>query len=421
MFVDAVVLLTIIAYMLNGKLGFLLFLLAMTMIGLRKDNMYYKLFRLCIISLPFSYIGVLGMDMSHVLNWTIIFMLCIITYVIYKRNWKLSINKNIFIVAIFLYVSLIITGVLTIESVRTPVEIIQISIMFLTIAFVFSNHKGIVIDTVHSVSLLKEFENICVVTAVGTIFQWMMYHAGVELGYVVLTAGGRRIICNCLYKGMSILSIYFGVGAVLIILRFGASSTKALDIIKIALILVGIVVNTSRAGLAGIAIVFAIYVADGFFRKKKIGFLVLGMIGLAGISAAGYKLAATRGNLFDENGRIATWIAGISIWKENIRSILFGAGFEDSIWAKVGLPTSHNMFIQSLAQCGFIGTMLFMTLFIMYYKRIRGREYVFVLLYLIVTGMMITDFYANPFTTIIMSLIIVACSADLKNAKNSVV
>lgn len=416
MIVDTVVLLTIIAYMFNGKLGCLLFLFAMTMIIMQKDNMYYKLFRLCIISLPFSFIGVLGMDTSHMLNWTMVFIIFTIFYVIYKKNGKLGIDNKALIIVLFLYISLMITCAFTIEGEKTIVEIIQISMMLITILFVWCNGTSITIDTAHSERLMDEFANICVITAIGTIFQWVMYRmADMELGYIVLTANGTRVICNCLYKGMSVLSIFLGTGAVFLILQFGIKSAKAVIGAKIGIILAGIVVNTSRTGLAGIAIVFALYVAVGFVKKKKIDFFVLGAFGLAGITMAGYKLAATRGNIFDENGRIATWIAGISIWKNNIRSFMFGAGFENSIWVNVGGMTSHNMLIQSLAQCGVVGTFLCIVLFIMYYSRIKRTPYVYVMWYLIITGMMITDFYANPFTTIAMSLIVIACSAKRKD------
>ena len=64
------------------------------------------------------------------------------------------------------------------------------------------------------------------------------------------------------------------------------------------------------------------------------------------------------------------------------------------------------MIIQSLAQCGLFGTVLILLLFIIYFRRIRNNEYKFVMTYFLAAGMLVTDFYADPFVTVAMMLFI---------------
>ena len=408
----------------RGIFGFCCCLSVSILVMLKRASFIYKIFYLCIISLPFSYIGILGMDMPHLFSWTNIYLLILISYLTIVNRGKLNINYNLFIIVLLLTITLILTCSLTIENSKSIIELSQIFVMVFTILLTWCCRYKIKISECQALVLMHAFTNTCIITAIATIIQWAAYFMFTkEIGFVTHMA--VRVICNCLYKGMSVLSIFFGLAAILVLLQFGKFSPKMVDFLRMGILLFGVVANTSRSGLVGVSLVFLIYLINDYLNNKRISkFIILGVLGIALLALSSYQLVAVRGNLdnlLDDNGRFLTYKTGIEIWTQSIGNFLFGAGFEDSIWLKGGGMTSHNMLIQSLAQCGIISTSLFIILFAMYFIRIKKTPYVFLFLYIIITGMMITDFYANSFTTMAMCLIVIANSANFERCSTNIV
>lgn len=403
---------SILLYMFGGASGLIPFIIiAFIVSGYKGAPKIYRWLVLCIISLPLSFIGILGMEMTHMINWTIIIEVILIFSITFTYGFKMAFNAKEILVLLLTLGTLIFIAATTYLTIKTIVDVIQILIFLLPIVSFFNIRNRILLAEDYKDKLIDIYVNVVTITSISIIIQWILYNfIGTEIGYVSLFSLGRRVVFNGLYKGMSVMSIFLGSGFVFLVIYLSHKTKKRGSIIKMALILLGILVNTSRTGLAGIAIALLLYYAKTFSHKIKAQTVLLGGVGVFGIVYVVRKMSSVRGNILDDNGRFLTWIDGINIWKSSMKNLLFGAGFEDSIWKIGGGMTSHNMLIQSLAQCGAIGTLLFIALFLMYYKVIKHSDYRFVVYYFIITGMMVTDFYANPFTAIAMCLIILCAS-----------
>lgn len=402
----------IIAYMINGTIGVALMFSIILVMAVRKDKkLLEKLLILCSMSIPMSFIGILGMNMHHIFSWYNIFMFLLLCHLIKKRKGYIKINCTL-VLLIFILINVLSINILRNYDIKKSItEIIQILMMVLPV-FLIHCYRGVPqISEIDIEKHLSFFSDICIASSIATVFQYVIYFfVGKEVGFIWLTALGKRVICNCLFKGMSILSIYFGLGFMIIVVRLTKKkniriSEKIKLLFGLIIIMEGLIVNTSRTGIAGIALAIAVYFSIELIKYpdvKKIMFMF--MCAIVIIIAINY-MVKVRGNFFDENGRIETYRAGLKIWKENLTNFFIGGGLTDEIWIEQGTMTSHNMIFQSLAQCGIIGTFIFMSLFIYYFWKNRYTPYISLIVYLIITGMAVTDFYANTFTTLILCLV----------------
>ena len=130
------------------------------------------------------------------------------------------------------------------------------------------------------------------------------------------------------------------------------------------------------------------------------------------------KLRSKLSSFLDANGRIETWKNGIRIWSANTKNIILGEGFSGGRWE--GITKPHNMIIQTMSQCGIIVTITVVAMLGKYLIDNRRNPYIYIPIYIILSGMMVTDFYANAFTTIAFMLVDIYCEPDLlKNRLSS--
>ena len=164
--------------------------------------------------------------------------------------------------------------------------------------------------------------------------------------------------------------------------------------------------NTSRTGLFSVSILVGLVCIKYLVMRPSFKGVFLTIIGVIGAYYAVNYITRLRNGLsgfLDANGRFQTWRNGIRIWSDNIKSILFGEGFAGDKW--IGIAKPHNFIIQTLAQCGFIVTLIIVILLAKYIKDNWRSPYIFLILSVILSGMLVTDFYANAFTTVIFILV----------------
>lgn len=115
------------------------------------------------------------------------------------------------------------------------------------------------------------------------------------------------------------------------------------------------------------------------------------------------------------NGRKESYIMGLQVWKSSIKNVILGDGFTRYVYK--GVETPHNMVIQLLAQCGVIVAVLIVAGIIAFYIKNRKSQEKYLIIYIVVANMMVTDFYANAFTTVVF--IMIAFTSNYKKISTS--
>lgn len=406
----------IISYMFDGIIGgFAMMLLLLVTSFREKEKTCIKWLRLMILSLPMSYIGILGTTMHQLLSWYNLFLVMFIISTIKYFGGKISISRNSALGVMGIFVFLQIGCIWLNDFAVTYIEIIQIFTMLLPIVIIHHTRYKMPISKEEIYELLKLYTNVCVSTAIGMIVQYLVYIvAGQQIG-LMLFSGGGRVIYMGLFKGTSILPIFMGIGFITIFLELLYKKMVIQEVIKAVVIFLAMMLNSSRAALAMLFIIIAIIFVRKIIESPNIKMFFLGAIILvAGFFCVNYIMSLRSGlsSFLDANGRFETYSSGISIWLASLKNFLLGEGFSGGMWEGVAKP--HNFLIQTLAQCGLLVTIIVLIFICSYLYINRKNLYVYLPLYVLLSSMLVTDFYANAFTTVIFIIV------DIYGAKISI-
>ena len=385
----------ILAYFLNVRIGALLFLLfSIATLRDKKYPFFDRIVKILIFSLPLSYISVLGESLPHALSWYNIFLFVFLIYLCIKAGHKV-VRKVASISAIF--VALLGISILgTIDFYKSIIEVTQIMLMVVPLLVVYKSK----INAKNIKNLSNCYRDVCVSTAICMLIQLIAFnHFDTILGTVNLYA--QRVSCSVLFTGASILPIFIGVGLVISLIDATMGVDRMFNVLCATIMLSSVVLNTSRSALFAL-IITVFYILFSHLRrlKKKIDGRLLLFIALLLVVGVVYQSVTRIGlsSFLDDNGRYETWANGYNIWTSSIKNFLFGGGFASNEWNDAVLP--HNMLIQSLAQTGLIFTLSMIIALAKYMKENRNKPHFPVIIFLLLSGMLVTDFYANAFITI---------------------
>ena len=209
----------------------------------------------------------------------------------------------------------------------------------------------------------------------------------------------------CLFKGESIFPIFIGIGALMLLYDFMYNKVEKLSVIKLCMIIIAMILSNSRAGIVSFFVVAGYMIIRYIYKKKNLLSLCLAIVGIF----AAYKIidyiTASRNlsGIMNLNGRKESYIMGLQVWKSSIKNVILGDGFTRYVYK--GVETPHNMVIQLLAQCGVIVAVLIVAGIIAFYIKNRKSQEKYLIIYIVVANMMVTDFYANAFTTVVFIMI----------------
>ena len=399
--------LIIIAYLFNGYLGFALMGVTtiFTLFSKKEKNIYLKLLDLLIRSLPMSFIGVLGTSMHQIFSWYNLFMLIFLCLIIFKGN-KFMISKNNAVLLVISFLLLLTTSILSSSFTESIIEVIQILIMLVPIMLLSDNVEKLNISAKKAKKLFKKYFIVCVATAIGMIAQYLIYFRLHRITGFINFAGGGRVSCFCLFKGASVLSIFMGIGFLIVLIDILQNKISFSKIISMLIIFVAMILNTSRSAVAILIIISAIIILRQSSKKLSMKTFLIAILLMLGAFIGVNYIISLRSNLtgfLDANGRYETWINGIHIWLSSVKNIIFGGGLSSSLFQSFAKP--HNMIFQTLAQCGIIFTIVCIFLFAKFLIKNRKKDSILLAYFVILSGMLVTDFYANAFTTILFCLI----------------
>ncbi len=398
-------LITIIAYLFNGKFGFISMILNSFIVLFSKcDNHLVKILKLIIISLPMEYIGIFGVNMYQIISWYNIFLLLYI-YSILKYYKKLTTKSLLSIVSVFL---LLIVQLIWISDIpQTMIEITQVLIMIIPIILTFDCKEELPINLKQINKLLHLYVDVCIATSIGMIVQYFLhYYLHIDAGFILYT-GHSRISFFCLFKGASILPIYMGIGFLILFIDFfDEKHIKITNIIKMLIIFIAMVLNTSRSGITSLFLIMGVIIVKNLYKKANLKTLLITIL-ICGIALWGMNYIMTirsgMNGFLDDNGRFTIIKNGLTIWYSSFRNMLFGTGFKNEIWKNEVTP--HNVLIQTLSQNGIILTTMICVMIYIYLHKNKHNKYKLLIWYLLLSGMFVTDFYANSFSTVIFLLV----------------
>ena len=394
-------LLSIFFYMKGGILGIIFFLINCLFVILCKQSLPYKTMLFLIASLPFSFIGIGGMEMPHILSWYNVFLVVFI--ILNFRNFRLSNSALVAVLVIF--VCLMIASLWAIDLAKAWVEITQILVMLVPTVVVFCSRKKFPLNGHEINQLFTVYAHVAFCTAVGMIIQYyFVYFRGADMGMLNI-AGGGRISCNALFRGASILPIYMGSGLVVLFMK-SFFKKSYIEYLEIVVIFSAMILNTSRTGVFAlfcvIGYIMFIRLTRSFSIKTILLFIALAVLAYYGLE----YLMSTRSNLgsfTEDNGREETYINGINIWLHSSRNFFFGEGFTGGMWD--GITKTHNFVIQTLAQNGIIVASIVFILILKFVKSTQKSPLKYVIWFILLSCLLVTDIYANAFTSVAFILV----------------
>lgn len=408
--------LIIIGYLFNGYLGFILMLAATVAVLFINKKMYQveKILLLQIMALPCSFIGIMGLNTNHIMSWYNIFLLLFMLYATLpaKQNgWR--INRHLFLAIMVIVVCMALNIITTSDVARELTEIVQVLLMIIPIATIVSNSQSMLIKNIRIDWLIEKYVEVCLAMSVGVVVQYFLRNfLGIEVGNFIY--GASRVSYIVLFTGASIVPIFLGSAFTLILSRCLLEKIKVSDLIKICVLFVGMLIESSRSGLVAAFATFAIMYLSLGVKRFGMRMIVLAGIGIVGAFIMVDYISSNRvglSNVFASNGRVETWIDGISIWTASVKNILIGEGFAGDRW--LGVMKPHIFIIQSLAQCGVVWLVCFCYLIFSYWQHVKTIKEKYVILFFLIASNFITDCYANAFMTV--SFILVYLKAQSKH------
>lgn len=396
----------IMAYMINGYIGFVLMAgILLWNVIIKNDYSTSNLFRYIVLCLPFSYIGIIGPSMHQLYSWYNLLLVILLGTTIIRNGGVINLSRAAASALIVIVCVLTLNLFWSNDLGKDVQEIIQVMVMLIPLLLFHGERTYVDITKNEAEALIEEYGEVCTATAISMLLQYFIYIATHRVLGIIHFTGGGRIQCYVLFRGASILPVFMGVGLILYFIQVMEARNILPSIINMVLIFAAMVLNSSRTGMLMALVVIGLICFIKIIKKPSIGKLVITIIGVWGASYGVNYMTSKRASLdgfLDANGRTTTWINGLKIWTHDIKNFLIGEGFTGGMWA--GITKTHNFAIQTLAQCGIIVGLIVFVLFAAYFFQNKKNKYVYLPLFIVLSGMLVTDFYANAFATVILIL-----------------
>lgn len=399
----------IIAYLYKDTLGMLISAIVYTYIFLKKGNKFIeKILCALIFSVPTFNIGFMGQKMHHMFSWCSIFVILLTIYLMYNYlSNKVKISKK------SLSAILVILGIIFINCFREVnvknaiIEWLQICLMLIPIIFVYDQRKYLY--KMLSQDSEEKFVNLInytvVATAIGVVMQYILYRKlGIRLGNITFYPG--RTVYDLLISGASVLSVYLSVGVAINVKKI-YDKFNIINLLYAIICVIGIAVNSARAGLVAAIIIVIIIAIPKIIKTKRnllMSLILIPILAIAFINMTDTMLASrsTR-SLFEANGRIGTYKYGFEVLTNGPKHFFLGAGLSLDNYNQI-IP--HNFILETLVTTGILVSIPIFILLFKCLKYINNNENKYIIWVILIGSMFITNFQGNTFFTIYMIVLI---------------
>lgn len=349
-----------------------------------------------ILSIPVSFVSILGTDSgSFPLTWYMFFLL-----ILFVINFK-SIKKQ------YLFLSFVFTFIVIIslfQSISLEGLVKQALMIY---CLIFSFFIGYNMKKKYKCYYLYLLD-IYLISVKSYVFQivlqFILYNLfNIKIGLIDIMGNGR-IVYSALFNDYSFASLYIATGLIVYFIRlYTKRSIIFQNIINIVFLTVGIFIVNSRTGLYSFAVVLVLYFILNWNKNVAISALLV-IISIILVPDLLDLIISQRGGqaLLDSSNRNILVIEGLKIFFDN-PIIGIGLGLDNSIKYIKTIP--HNFFVQYLMQIGIIGTGAIVGFFVCIRKEINYKKEAFWMLLIVLLGsMFIPDIVSSRY---IQSIIII--------------
>ena len=398
-------------YCYNPKFAIipLLCIIIMTMIS--KNELQNRIIKTLILLLPFSSCNIFLNGVSSLFSLFDIvlyfyFVFCII-------NGKIKKDKiSFFSIFLIIYVLIKFLAIkYQSSSIFTSISIIA---MLVTILLSNSTFKF----KIDSDMLIKKYVEVGISCSIALMISFVLYKNGIIIGNVTTFGNNElntRINFNLLYTSYSYLSAYLASCAVALISYSGILKLKFFDIVKLLMLIIGILISSSRTGLVVIMISLVfMYIKTINFKKITVKQIIIPIVGIFMAAICLRVIITLRPEtvkFFSDFGRFERWNYALAIFK---KYPIFGFGFYND---KNILPLAHNFILEYLSEGGILFLSGFIFLLFAISKKIRNNKYKYILYAILLSNLFFTCLHENKFMYVIIIILMLENECKETNIK----
>lgn len=362
----------------------------------KKVDLNIIILSMFILSIPVSFVSILGTDSgSFPLTWYMFFLL-----ILFLINFK-SIKKQ------YLFLSIVFTFVVIIsliQSINIEGLVKQALMIYCVIFSFFIGYNMKKKYKCYYLYLLDIYLISVKSYAFQIVFQFILYNIfNIKTGFID-NIGNGRIIYSALFNDYSFASLYIATGLIVyFIWLYTKKSTIFQNIINIGFLTVGIFIVNSRTGLYSLVAILVLYFTLNWKKNITVSVLLI-IISIVLVPYLLDLIISQRGgqSLLNTSNRDILMIEGLKIFFDH-PIVGIGLGLDNSIKYIKTIP--HNFFVQYLMQIGIIGTGAIVGFFVCIRKEINYKKEAFWMLLIVLLGsMFIPDIVSSRY---IQSIIII--------------
>lgn len=402
------VLTTLVTYMTVPFAGFIVFLtLGLIVAQTKRMSPLEKLAILLIASMPFYMTPILP-GLHFLASWTTVLLVLITLYLASKVKQT---TPGV-VLALLLFVS---TPFLSDGWASGPVAASYYSVQLALFAFPLSTvyfARSWVAQNLPPVGrerILGGLIGTLMAMAIAVIIQWALYtFFGISIGSI--SSFLQRTSFDILIPAFSVTSALLGIGTALAgSLWRGHRRLQAVALVVISNI--AIIVNSSRIGLISgfLALTVSLFFPPRGFPRASSRLAIFPALCLGAVFASELLTQGGRGGigLLDDNGRFETYINGLEQLARDPLVTLIGEGYTSG-----ETMAPHNFFLETLVRSGIPAGLciLILTAGILFY--LRGSEWIYPCIGLLIASMAFTGFYAVKAAAAIAVVMVILKAAD---------
>lgn len=363
------------------------------------------------LSIPTSFRNILGGSFGEFpLTWFYLLGLGYVVSSFYDSNQK-KMNYYQFLMIYLLIFSII--PILKATSVKESIGEYITYGFFLVSVFEASRNQNSLSSLEYNV-IKKVYIFAVIISALGIIFQFLMYSYFNKMFLWIEFYGGGRTYYGFLFNDMSTSTLY--MASAILFLFLDKKNIRWRNFLLIGIILIGMILSSARAGIITLFLVLFLYVISrGSFTQRIMGFLITFSIAFFCFFIFTKMRYFDTGLDFiiDDSGRIQGYIDGLNYF---FSSPIIGTGYDLGFRMKqVGQIVPHFAVINMLGQTGIIITTLFIVILINILDEARNKnlnELYWIIILSFLGSCIVPGFFSSRYFTVIAMLVFLKKKRD---------
>lgn len=346
---------TAVAFLLNSRLGALLLLLAAAYIMLTtKGNLYNRLLRLIVYSVPYYTFSIFGGRQRVSVCIVAIALLCVLlTFNLLKRGALVGAGSAWKLILLLIFLGGYALSIMDSYAKKEAVFVTYHLVLLAYLIFIIPIANKEELKCVNTASLMQLYvKGACAVAL--TLYIQYVFHVvlGITLGEVY-TYNSDRVIYNVYFYSKSVLSLYLAVGMMHFFVEY-VSRKRLKALLWLGIFAGAMLINNSRTGLGCFAVCAAVYSIRNMKKivssiRVAVMLIIVGAVGLY-IMQLMLESRASLDGFADDNGRFETIVEAFRLLPKHIFVGIGGSALDYTL-SSMGVSV-HNFFVAYLIQFG---------------------------------------------------------------------